>query len=348
MALAKLDDGGGPVPPPTKGNSSPPPNGGSSPENQPSNSNSGKKPEGGKNKNKTQPEAKKPAASQPVTAPKGETLADAIKRMFAEGWNGHQVHDQIKKWHPNWTEYQIDQAMMKAPKPKGPLPASPQDAKGKNYGHGGGIKELKRDLGAVEHIVKTAGHVAADTAESVARHDARDVRIATRYGKVVVRELKAHPADVAAAASILALVSPPGLDLAFIAIAAEASREAGDKARRHGKYAEAALDYASAITGPLGAAGKIGKVFADARVARGSARLAQLGREAQVSPLSSAPPLTEAERDTLARLVEEQAAARSGAKGFREAQLKAAVAAAVTAVAADPRFNPRLRENKHR
>lgn len=161
MALAKLDDDGGPVPPPTKGNSSPPPNGGSSSKNQPSNSNNGKKPESGKNTNKTQPEAKKPAATQPVTAPKGETLEQAIVRMRNQDVPEWQIKAQIKKWHPTWTDAQITKTMKAAPGPGGYIDkAKANAAKGKSSGHGGGIKELKRDVAAVTRIVHSAERVA--------------------------------------------------------------------------------------------------------------------------------------------------------------------------------------------
>jgi hypothetical protein len=349
MLRTEPDGGGDPVPPPPKpGGSSPPPNGGSSPKNQPSNSDNGKKPEAGKNKNTKQPVAKKPAATQPVTAPKGETLEQAISRMRDQDLPEWQVKAQIQKWHPTWTDAQITRTMKAAPAPGGYIDkAKANAAKGNSSGSGGGIKALERDVRAVERIATSVGRVSAQTAASVASHDDRYLRDSIRYAKVVARELEAHPADVAVVASLLALASPPGLAFALLVIAAEASREAGNKAFRHGQYVEGALDYASVVAGGVGALGKLGEVVAQSRVASGSARLAQLGREAQTAPLTSAPPLTESERDALTHAVEEEVAARKAAHGHREIELKAAIATALTALEADPRFKSRRETHRH-
>lgn len=84
-----------------------------------------------------------------------ESLNQAIKRMFAEGWNGRQVHDQIRRWHPGWSEYQIDQVMMRAPKPDKLTPASPNKPKPDNS-HSGGWKELESDWHKAVRDVKGA------------------------------------------------------------------------------------------------------------------------------------------------------------------------------------------------
>lgn len=290
--LAKLDDGGGPAPPPVTpkpGSSSPPPSGASSPGNQPSNSNNGKKPESGKNKNNKQPDAKKPAATQPVTAPKGETLAEAIKRMFAAGWNGHQVHDQIKKWHPNWTEYQIDQAMMRAPKspkesgePTRPLLSPSDEAWIRKHRHDQpthfsdwvGREFQKLERGAKDEIKQHERRLV-----TTLKHDER-VRLAERVlnSKPVrqairiderVLEIEArgiewrdvtdfavwarkHPDLVAAGASSALLI--PGLDVPaavlLVGVAFFAGVDAGATAFRRRDYLEAFLDFAAISLGP--------------------------------------------------------------------------------------------------
>lgn len=148
MALAKLDDNGpAVVVPPTKGNASPPSNGGSSPKNQPSKSNTAKKPQGGKNKNPKQPEAKKPTATQPVTAPKGETLEQAITRMRNQDVPEWQIKAQIRKWHPTWTDAQIAKTMKAAPGPGGYIAKAKANAtKGKPSESSGRVRELRRDI----------------------------------------------------------------------------------------------------------------------------------------------------------------------------------------------------------
>lgn len=55
-----------------------------------------------------------------------ETVDQSIDRMFGEGWSGAQIATQLRRWHPTWSQEQIARAMMRAPKPERPLPASPQ------------------------------------------------------------------------------------------------------------------------------------------------------------------------------------------------------------------------------
>jgi hypothetical protein len=291
MLRTEPDGGGDPVPPPPKpGGSSPPPNGGSSPKNQPSNSDNGKKPEAGKNKNTKQPVAKKPAATQPVTTPKGETLEQAITRMRNQDVPEWQIRAQIQKWHPTWTDAQIAKTMEAAPGPGGYIDqAKANAAKGKNYGHPGNITELKTD-------VDKAVHEASGVARWVIVHakHSRGLQEDAKIAKVLGREFDKHADTIAVVSSFLALATAefPPAAFAFAALAEVASAEAGTHAALEGRRGEAALDFAGVAVGVRGALHRAAEKRALNDLAREVKKLEKVVRDAREGPLGEPSPRT--------------------------------------------------------
>jgi hypothetical protein len=195
---------------------------------------------------------KKKAAKQPAQAvsPNGEALAAAIKRMFSEGYSGQQIYAQIQKWHPSWTGAQIVRAMMAAPKPLKPLPASPKDAKPQKP-TGTGVS-----LSSLAHIAEKGVTKAAHYTTSSARRDLRDAKKLERqvaHGVTEAKQFaKTHPGDVAAvagtAAAIAALLGQPELAVPLEIVADIESGRDADRAVADHDYLRAVLDIASVAT----------------------------------------------------------------------------------------------------
>ena len=211
-------------------------------------------PKSGKNPIAKQPKKAKPAVVPPPVA---ETLDQAIKRMFSQGWSRQQIDEQIRKWHPDWSATKIEQDVLRATTHH---PVNPERAE---VGHGAGqgkpawqsVPYYKGQKPTIVEPVGTTLYRNPEQAASIgqlatAGLTAADLAFLRRERRMNSDKLGAdarwvlhHPAFVAAVAATTALF--PEADLAWIeAVGNAATVAAAGKAIATRHYREAALDAA--------------------------------------------------------------------------------------------------------
>jgi hypothetical protein len=220
--------------------------------------------------NKKTDEPKRADTTQPSNPELQRWIVGAIE---SERYTKAQIEAQIHKWHPTWTAALVERAYQLADrgprsatsKPSAahtmPQSAPSQATETRKHDEHGLLGKLVQDAlrsnlvsKTLKHDVERDLHLGANYVKGfeheiekhpeVARLLAGVVAPGLQDPKPLIREIRKHPEDVAAALTVAAIFAPE-VAVPLILLSIPLSGAAAVDAVRHGRYAEAVLDIAS-------------------------------------------------------------------------------------------------------